>query len=173
MVKCSKCDKSFETEQGLGLHNYRSHTAAGKNWGTAKNRTKDEFSTKSEQNTAKSILSPTSDTRSYIYQMLANQKEVKAKDIIQGMKSIGRSLSRSYISSLLTKDTNIIKIRRGTYRLKKNKHTVNFDSSVATLEKPQQEVSISKETLLLRVEHLEHHTSALKKALLILVNDVL
>lgn len=150
MSKCPKCDKSFDTEQGVRLHNVRTHTPAGKTWGSSKG--------------------------SFLYQVLANRNEIKVKDILEGMKKIGKSCSASYISHLLSKDSNIIKTRSGTYKLKKNKITnaINSDSSVVTLEKPkQEEIPVSRETLLLRVEHLENQISAIKKAHLALVNDVL
>lgn len=164
-MKCPKCDKSFETEQGLGLHNYRSHTDGGKNWGS-KGHT---FSTKSSTQSA--TATPPSETRKYLYQVLANQQEIKVKDIIQGMKNIGQARSGSYISHLLARDANIIKIRPGTYKLKKNKTTQS--DSVTTLESHQKEIAVSKETLLLRVEHLETQLNAIKKAHLALVSDVL
>jgi len=172
--KCTKCPKSFPTEQGLNVHNRRIHTSAGKTWGKGATRKTATAKTATAKTTRKSRRQANGGMREKVRRVLAKHPQgLQVKNIITQLKSIGYRPAgdvSGYISQTCSTDPEITRVERGIYRLK-TPPTPEPEAPQAesTIE---QEVSHSVPALLVRVEQLEKERDALRNAHLMFVREV-
>jgi len=156
--KCDLCGKSFASPHGVSVHKVRSSCGGGN---PVKNR--------SSSRRKKAVVGKNGESgKDAIRRMLSeNPKGMAVCDITADLRKEGFKFADNYVAGVASKDPDLIRLERGSYRLKKNKllqsthHTVSA-TTPQTAATAVQEIELPREALLVRIDSLEAQNKTLE-----------
>lgn len=165
MKRCDICSDPFKNAHGVSVHKLRS--ACGSNgaaWEAGK-KTRAKAKTKRRRQNGES-------GREAIRRILADHPEgLPVAQIFDTLQASGQDIKQHRVSQIATTDSSLKRIARGVYKLKKKaRPSAGLTAAAGTavvkeaMEEAATTVELSKQTLLLRIDHLVVQNQALQNS---------